>query len=133
MEGSYRFTKTTKSYVVYHLVFCTRYRRKVFLIDGVASRFGKLLSQICEQNDYDVLTFECGADYCYLHVSVLPDVSPYNVCKSIKYGTGSTLIAEFPQLSSQQVLWTRSFFASTAEQLSLGEIQEYVQSQPTRP
>ncbi len=133
MEGNYRFTKTSKSYVRYHLVFCTRYRRKVFLIDGVAARFKELLLQICEQNDYDVLTFECGADYCYLRVSVLPDVSAHEVCKNIRYGTGPTLIAEFPQLSSQQALWTRSFFASTAEDLPLGEIQEYVQSQPKRP
>ena len=112
---------------------CTRRRRGILQMDGVEARFKELLLQICAQNDYDILAFECGADYCHLHVSVLPDVSAHEVCKNIRHGTGPTLIAEFPQLSSQQALWTRSFFASTAEQLSPGEIQEYVQSQPTRP
>ena len=132
MESKYRFTKNPKSYVRYHLAFCTRRRRGILQMDGVEARFKELLLQICAQNDYDILAFECGADYCYLHVSVLPDVSPYEVCKNIKYGTGPTLIAEFPQLTSQVNVWTRSFFASTAEYLPPEEIQEYIRSQPKR-
>lgn len=91
MENKYRFAKTSKSYVCYHLVFCTRRRRGILQMDGVEARFKELLLQICAQNNYDILAFECGADYCYLHVSVLPDVSPHEVCKNIKYGTGSAL------------------------------------------
>ena len=51
---------------------------------------------------------------------------------SSDFGTGPTLIAEFPQLTSQVNVWTRSFFASTAEYLPPEEIQEYIRSQPKR-
>lgn len=132
MENKYRLTKTSESYVRYHLVFCTRRRRGILQMDGVGARFKELLLQICAQNDYDILVFEYGADYCYLHVSVLPDVSPYEVCKNIKYGTGPALIAEFPQLATQANVWTRSFFASTEEHLPPEEILRYVRSQPKR-
>ena len=35
----------------YHFVFCPRYRRKLFLVDGFETRFKELVTQICEQND----------------------------------------------------------------------------------
>ena len=33
----------------YHFVFCPRYRRKLFLVDGFEARFKELVTQICEQ------------------------------------------------------------------------------------
>ena len=44
--SKYRFTKTSKSYVRYHSVFCTRRRRGILQMDGVGARFKELLLQI---------------------------------------------------------------------------------------
>ncbi|MBO4366679.1 MAG: IS200/IS605 family transposase, partial [Clostridia bacterium] len=35
MEMSYRRKRTSVSLINYHLVFCPRYRRKIFLIEGL--------------------------------------------------------------------------------------------------
>lgn len=35
MKKDYRRTKTTVSMINYHFVFCPRYRRKLFLVDGI--------------------------------------------------------------------------------------------------
>lgn len=43
MIRDYRRTATTVSLVNYHFVFCPRYRRKIFLIDGVEARFKELV------------------------------------------------------------------------------------------
>lgn len=132
MEGIYRATTTTLSFVRYHLVFCARYRRKIFLIDGLEARFRELVTQICERNAFDIISLECNVDYCHLFVSVLPTVSPHEVVKEIKQGSAPVLLAEFPKLSKMPNLWTRNFLASTAEHLPQGDITEYVLLQRAR-
>lgn len=54
----------------YHLVFAPRFRRKIFLIDGLESRFKELVYEICERNDFEVLALECQIDHCHIFVNV---------------------------------------------------------------
>ena len=39
MKNKYKHTKTTVSLINYHIVFCPRYRRKIFNIPGVEERW----------------------------------------------------------------------------------------------
>ena len=118
--------------VNYHLVFCPRYRRKIFLIDGVEVRFKELVLQICEQKDYEVIALECDKDHCHLFVNVPPTVSPHEVMKTVKGVTSRTLRKEFAQLSKMPNLWTRSYFCSTAGNVSSETVEWYIKTQKTR-
>lgn len=128
----YRRTNTTVSMINYHLIFCPRYRRKIFLIDGVEARFKELVNQICEQNKFKIIAMECDKDHCHLFVNVPPTVSPHIVMKMVKGATSRILRSEFPQLSKMPSLWTRSYFASTAGGVSSAIIEQYIKSQKTR-
>lgn len=128
----YRRTNTTVSMINYHLIFCPRYRRKIFLIDGVEARFKELVNQICEQNKFKIIAMECDKDHCHLFVNVPPTVSPHIVMKMVKGATSRILRSEFPQLSKMPSLWTRSYFASTAGDVSSAIIEQYIKSQKTR-
>ena len=132
MKQDYRRTATTVSMVNYHFVFCPRYRRKVFLIDGVEARFKELVHQICEQNDIEVLALECHVDHCHLFVNTPPKLSPADIMLLIKGGTASVLRAEFSALSKSRQLWTRNYFVSTAGEVSSDTICHYVETQKTR-
>lgn len=131
MENKYRRTATTVSMVNYHFVFCPRYRRKIFLIDGLEARFKELVTQICEQNNIEILAMECHVDHCHLFVNAPPTLSAANVMKLVKGGTGATLKKEFFQTRSIQI-WTRSYFVSTAGDVSSATIQKYVEQQKTK-
>lgn len=132
MNNEYRRTKTTVSLINYHFVFCPRYRRKIFDIPGVEDRFKELVSDACEQNQIQILAMECHHDHAHLFLSCLPTLSPSNVMKIIKGGSSLKLRSEFPRLSQMQNLWTRSFFVSTAGNVSSDTIQWYVSTQKTR-
>ena len=132
MKQEYRHTKTTVSMLNYHFVFCPRYRRKIFLIDGVELRFKELVHQICEQNDIDILALECHLDHCHLFVNCPPKLSPSDVMRLIKTNTGAVLMKEFSVLSKAQNLWTRSYFVSTAGDVCSDAIQRYIETQKTR-
>lgn len=131
MEKKYRHTATTVSMVNYHFLFCPRYRRKIFLIDGLETRFKELVNQICKQNEIEILAMECHIDHCHLFVNAPPTLSPADIMKLVKGTTGSILKKEFFTSANTRV-WTRSYFVSTAEDVSSATIERYVKEQKTR-
>lgn len=131
MEKKYRHTATTVSMVNYHFVFCPRYRRKIFLIDGLETRFKELVNQICKQNEIEILAMECHIDHCHLFVNAPPTLSPADIMKLVKGTTGSILKKEFFASANTRV-WTRSYFVSTTEDVSSATIERYVKEQKTR-
>lgn len=131
MEKKYRHTAITVSMVNYHFVFCPRYRRKIFLIDGLETRFKELVNQICKQNEIEILAMECHIDHCHLFVNAPPTLSPADIMKLVKGTTGSILKKEFFTSANTRV-WTRSYFVSTAEDVSSATIERYVKEQKTR-
>ena len=116
----------------FDFVFCPRYRRKIFLIDGVEARFKELVHQICEQNDIDILALECHIDHCHLFVNCPPKLSPADVMRIIKSNTGLILRKEFSAFAKVPNMWTRSYFVSTAGSVSNDTIQRYIETQKTR-
>jgi putative transposase len=132
MKNEYRRTKTTVSLINYHFVFCPRYRRKIFNIPGVEDRFKDLTSAECERLGIKILAMECHIDHAHLFLSCLPTMSPSDIMHRVKGATSYALREEFPQLAKMQSLWTRSFFVSTADNVSSATIKWYVDTQKTR-
>ena len=133
MKSKYLYTKTTVSLIRYHFVFCPRYRRKIFLVDGVEERFKQLTREICEKNGFEILAMECHIDHVHLFTACGPTWSPSDIMKTVKGASSLLLRREFPALSAMPSLWTRSFFVSTAGDVSAQTIQRYVETQKTRP
>ncbi len=132
MEDIYRRSATTVSYLCYHFVFCPKYRRRIFLIPEVEERFKFWTRQTCQQNDIEILAMECHIDHVHLFLNAPPKMSPAEIMKIIKGGTSHKLRDEFEFLSRMTSLWTRSYFVSTAGQVSAETIQRYVETQKTR-
>ena len=125
-------SRRAASMVRYHLVFCPRYRRRIFAIDGVEDRFKTLVHQICEQSSYDIISLDCENDHCHICVATTPAVSPHMVMKTIKRATSGPLRQEFPALSRMPSLWTRNYLASTKRDISADVIDSYIRTQRTR-
>lgn len=80
-----------------------------------------------------IIAMECEKDYVHLFLNCLPDVSPTQVMQWIKGHTSKLLREEFVQLSKMPSLWTRSYYVSTAGNVSSETIKQYVETQKTRP
>lgn len=133
MNNEYKHTKTTVSLINYHFVFCPRYRRKIFNIPGVEDRFKELTAAKCKESGIEILAMECHVDHVHMFVSVLPTVSIPDIMNTVKGATSVQLRREFPQLKAMPSLWTRSYFVSTAGNVSSETIKWYVDTQKTRP
>ena len=127
----YRITKTTVSLIRYHFVFCPRFRRKIFLIPDAETQFKEAVSQICKQNDIDILAMKCHIDHCHLFVSAKPTLSPADIMRIVKTNTSHILRKNFKCFENNKQIWTRSYFVSTAGDVSSDTIQKYVEEQKT--
>ena len=132
MLNEYRRTKTTVSFIQYHFVFCPRYRRKIFLNSQVEERFKTLVREICDELEIEILAMECDQDHVHLFLNTLPTFSPTDIMAKIKGVTSKKLREEFPHLQHLPSLWTRSYFVSTAENVSSETIRCYVENQKKR-
>lgn len=116
----------------YHFVFCPRYRRKIFLIPGVEDRFKELIREKCEELNIEIIAMECDKDHTHLFLNCLPKQSLSFIMKELKGCTSHALKREFVELSEMYVLWTRSYFVSTAGNVSSETIKQYVENQKKR-
>lgn len=130
--NDYRKTKTTVSLINYHFVFCPRFRRKIFNIDGLEARFKEVVIQVCGQNDIEILALECHIDHCHLFVNAPPKLSPADIMRIVKTNTARIVMAEFKEFERTHNLWTRSYFVSSAGNVSSKTIKEYVDNQKMR-
>lgn len=131
MKQEYRRTNTTISLINYHFVFCPRYRRKI-LIGEVEKRFKGIVAEVCEKLDIEIIAIECDKDHCHLFLNSLPTISPAEIMARIKGVTSRTLRNEFKQFSHLPSIWTRSYFVSTAGNVSSETIKRYVEEQKKR-
>jgi putative transposase len=68
-------------------------------------------------------------DHVHLFIQGKPKLAPNNIIAGIKGYTSNMLRKEFPKLLKIPTLWTRSYFVSTAGNISMSVIQKYIQSQ----
>ncbi|MGG4095758.1 MULTISPECIES: IS200/IS605 family transposase [Paenibacillus] len=131
MGQEYRRTATTVSLINYHFVFCPRYRRKV-LVKQVEIRFKELLAEICHQNNWIIVEMGVMPDHVHLFLNCLPTDSSSDVMAKVKEVTSRILRQEFEHLAHLPSLWTRSFFVSTAGNVSSETVKRYVEEQKKR-
>ena len=127
----YKSNRTIVYSCRYHVVFCSKYRRKL-LADGVDIRLKELTAQGCEKENIELLEMEVMPDHVHLQLEVDPQYGINSAVKQIKGVTSHVLRSEFPWIKSKvPTLWTNSYFVSTEESVPLFEVRQYIESQKT--
>lgn len=91
---------------------------------------GLLLSfKTIEEKGWQILELAVQPDHVHLFVRAWPSDSAADVIKEIKGVTAHHLRKEFSQLLKLPSLWTRSYFAATAGNVSKEIIQKYIEAQ----
>lgn len=124
----YRRDEHRMHLIVYHLVFCPK-RRKAVLVGEIAKDCGTLIRRKCEQRGWDVLALEVMPDHVHLFVRTWPTDAASEVVKEVKGLTSHELRLKHPALLKMPSLWTRSYFASTAGNVSQETIRRYIEAQ----
>jgi putative transposase len=114
--------------IVYHLVWCPK-RKKPVLTGTVAQECRTLIQAKCQDNGWHILELAIQPEHVHLVVRVWPTASAAEVVKECKGVTSHELRARYPELKKLPSLWTRSYFAATAGNVSAETIERYIAAQ----
>src|SRR5207247_1795041 len=90
----------------------------------------EILNSICEKNKWTIITKEIQPDHIHLFLTIPPAVSVANTIKILKGTTARKLLLQFPELKKQLWggnLWSPSYYAGTAGNVSAEIIQKYIE------
>jgi putative transposase len=114
--------------IVYHLVWTPK-RRKPVLVGNIAADCRRLIEQKCAEQGWTVLELAVNPDHVHLFVRTWPTISAAEVVKECKGITSHELRQKYPVLKKLPSLWTRSYFAATAGNVSGETILQYLAAQ----
>jgi putative transposase len=95
----------------------------------VAKDCRKLIEAKCAEQGWHIENLAIQPDHVHLLVRVWPMNSAADVLKAVKGITAHELRKKYPQLRRMPAMWTRSYFASTAGNVSQETIHRYIEAQ----
>lgn len=128
---NYRKTSHTTYDCKYHIVWITKYRKKV-MSGVIAERIRELLRQICKEKDVEIIKGHVSKDHIHLFVSVPPHLAVSKSVQSLKGKSSYKLLGENKELSKQfwgRHLWARGYFVATSGNVTDEVIMEYIKNQ----
>ena len=117
----------------YHIVWVTRYRRKI-LVRGIAERLRITLQEVRKFHpDWFIEEIGIDVDHVHLHMIIPPKYAVSKVVDTLKSVTSRELWAKFPHFLPKVYwdgggVWTRGFFVSTVG-ITEAIIRRYVRYQ----
>lgn len=128
----YKTTKTLVYSCQYHVIFSTKYRRKV-LTEKIQKRLKQLILDKQKEYNFEIIEMEIMEDHVHLLIDINPQYGVYKIIGWIKGYTSNILRKEFSELRSRlPTLWTRSKFISSVGSVSLEVVKKYIEDQKNK-
>jgi len=116
-----------------HLIFVTKYRRKVFdgdAIDKLTVHFKRVA------NDFEAKVVECNGEDNHVHLLVEyhPKISISSLVRSMKGVSSRMLRKERPDIAQhywKDQLWSPSYFAASCGGAPIAILKQYIEQQDT--
>lgn len=121
------------SQLVVHLIFTTKYRRR--LLDGaMIDQIREAFKSAAESLEVEILEMDGEADHVHILVAYPPKLAISVLVNNLK-STSSRYVrilnTHLRKQSNAGVLWSRSYFACSAGGATIETLKAYVQSQKT--
>jgi putative transposase len=121
--------KTCVYSIGYHIVFCTKYRRKV-LTPQIDGRLKAIIAEMANAKGFEVANIETDLDHVHLFASAPPHITISDLVKWIKGITARKLLLD-PFLKEKMGghLWNPSYYVGTVGDMNADVIQRYIENQ----
>lgn len=113
----------------FHVVWCTKYRRKL-LTPEVEARLKQIAAEVAEETRCTIREMEGNLDHFHMLVDCDPQFGIHRFVKAVKWRSSRLLRQEFSPLRTRvPTLWTNSYFVATVGGAPLAVIKQYIESQ----
>ena len=113
----------------YHLVWCPKYRKKVFTKE-IEEYAREIFKEIAEQYELEIDEMEVAIDHVHIFLVAPPRYSPAQLVQILKSISARELFKQFPKLKKQLwsgELWNDGYFARTVgDKVTSDVIRKYI-------
>ena len=128
---NYRKTSHSTYDCKYHIVWITKYRKKI-MSGLIAERVRELLRQICKENDVEIIKGHISKNHVHMLVSVPPHLAISKLVQYLKGKSSYKMMQENKQISKMfwgRHMWGRGYFVATSGNVTDEVIIEYIENQ----
>lgn len=115
-----------------HIVFVTKYRRKVITKDILAD-LEKIFARLCESKKCQLASFNGEEDHVHLLVELYPDVAPSRLVNTLKTVSSRLIRRDYQdhlnKFYSKPAFWTGAYCIISTGGAPLEVIKSYIESQ----
>ena len=131
---NYRRTSHAKYSLKIHLIFVTKYRKKLFKDKNLNRDVKQFLYDICNEKGFRILQMETDKDHIHILLEYKSKYSVSEIAKILKqYSTDKMWKAHELTLAKhywkRRILWPEGYFACSIGQVSQSTIEEYIKNQ----
>lgn len=113
----------------YHVIFCPKYRRKIFH-EPYDIRLKQIFMDVANRKNFKILELEVMPDHIHMLIDCNPRYGIMQCVTNLKGASARIMRSEFPELKRRiPSLWTRSCFISTVGAVSLEVVKQYIEQQ----
>jgi putative transposase len=120
----------------YHLIVCTKYRRKVFCIDTIINEVKQIVEEQSEKFEVQVIAQEVGLDHIHILFRCKPTLNIPKYLNALK-GVSSRLLRKkfdghLKPYHLGEHFWSPSYFLTTAGNVTIDKLIGYVEGQRSK-
>jgi REP-associated tyrosine transposase len=125
---NYSKTSHTVFYHRFHIVWITKYRKRV-LSGDLRLRIREIIAQVAEEMGIKVINGILSADHIHVFVEIPPHICVSDFVKIAKGRSSRKIQQEFPSIHKEywgRHFWGRGFFSSTRGNVTDDIINNYI-------
>jgi putative transposase len=125
---NYSKTSRTVFYHRFHIVWITKYRKRV-LTGDLRLKIREIIAQSAEEMNIKIINGVLSADHVHFFVEMPPHVSVSEFVKIAKGRSSRKIQQEFPEIRKKywgRHFWARGFFSSTSGNVTDDIINAYI-------
>lgn len=114
-----------------HLVFVTKYRKKVFTATAI-NILNIIFSEVCANFDAQLVEMDGEKDHVHLLIEYPPKIVVSKLVNSLKGVSSRLLRKHLPNLTKyywKGVLWSPSYFAASCGGAPIDIVKQYIRQQ----
>lgn len=115
-----------------HIVFVTKYRRKV-ITKEILAELEKIFIRLCENQKCQLTSFNGEEDHCHLLVELYPDVAPSKLINTLKTVSSRLIRRDYQthldRFYHKPVFWTGAYCIVSTGGAPLEIVRQYIESQ----
>ena len=114
----------------YHIVFAPKYRRQE-VYGKLKSDIGRILRQLCEQKNVEIVEAEACPDHIHMLLSIPPNISVAQFMGYLKGKSALMIYDRHPELGNkfERDFWARGYYVSTIGNVNEETIRKYIKDQ----